>query len=238
VQAPGSADLFPPTLSSSHSARRTLFERGSLQDLTKLHHSPYPPTRTAPLEFRQPTPNNLDPRDHSNLKACWDAMLTNRFLASQLVNVLPFYLSSLFSNVQSRPSLQVPLPQSSTVAESDGDSDSVSFASSCSWRDGGVDPEHSLRPVSGIYGGAERSAEPLRRMEPSWVCMHLAKSVRTVVACKAAMWTEWENLYGDTRALPPVTRTARPKEFPRDITRYAKTAARDQFEQAWCNWEK
>jgi hypothetical protein len=63
--------------------------------------------------------------------------------------------------------------------------------------------------------------------------MHLAKTVKTVTACKEALWIEYENLYpGD---LPPIARTARPKDVR---SRPVKHSPREAFETDWSSWEQ
>jgi hypothetical protein len=57
----------------------------------------------------------VDVRDHTRLKAAWDAMIDKRFLAPQPLSILPLYLSSTFDNIRPHQHLQVPLPPHSTA---------------------------------------------------------------------------------------------------------------------------
>ena len=228
------SEAFLPSPSSER-GRWRLKERSSLQDLTKNQQS-LGPFYCPPVERQF----NADPRDHSRLKACWDAMLSNQLLTFQLVNVLPFYLSSSFTNVQSHTSLQIPLPRNSYTPEN---YESLASGDGISrWKDA-IDPDAYFDPK--LYanqtandGLVEIQAIFPRRVMSSWATMHLAKSLRTVVACKDRLWLEWEKLYRENRVLPPVMRTSRPKDFPRHIVQFVRAAMRDEFEQAWANWEK
>ncbi|KAJ6609229.1 S-adenosyl-L-methionine-dependent methyltransferase [Mycena sp. CBHHK59/15] len=170
------------------------------------------------------------PQDHTRLKTAWDAMLSRRFLAASLVTVLPFYLSSFFENVQTHPSLQISLPPSSTTPDvgSRGSHDSFD-----------ADILFDLSSTVGERGRALSDADASsiksggsQRAIPFWGRMHLAKTVRTVTACKEALWAEYEQLYpGD---LPPITRTSRPKDAR---VRPFKHSPREAFETEWRNWE-
>jgi hypothetical protein len=212
-------------LSSSQSLQSSL-EKSSTQDLISSQKPGY--FTEHPKQERQFA---VDPRDHSKLKACWEAMLAKRCIAPHIINVLPFYLSSLFQNIQSYPSLDIPLPPNPYVAQEGGN-----LAQGT--------PRDDIR--SDLFSGWETQSESGEscqsegpgRVLSSWGSMHLAKKVQTVIGCKRAMWEEWEALHGEKSALPPVIRTLRLKEMPKNATQYTKTATRDEFELAWSNWEK
>ncbi|KAJ7126888.1 S-adenosyl-L-methionine-dependent methyltransferase [Mycena epipterygia] len=169
------------------------------------------------------------PRDHTRLKAAWDAMLSRRFLAASIVTVLPFYLSSFFENVQTHPSLQVALPPSLTSPDTESRSSDDSFDADTLF-------DSSLRRLSDadMYSIKSRSTSSSQRTVPFWGRMHLAKTVNTVSACKEALWVEYEKLYpGD---LPPIiTKTARPKDAR---FRPVKHSPREAFETDWSGWEQ
>ena len=160
-----------------------------------------------------------DPRDHARLKAAWEAMLASRFLAPKLLAVLPFYLSSIFIDIQVQPPLKVQLPpnsgQQSTQRRS---ADSVS----------------SDLSSSGCSNSSGFSMESTRAFVSSCATMHLARNVETVKGCKEAIWEEYEKLYS-TDAMPAVTRTARPESA---AAQSAKPSARETFELQWSSWEK
>src|SRR5262245_49546362 len=76
---------------SDHSWR-TLVDKPSRRDLSQQVLAQSSPSSDF---YALPRAQSIvDTRDHSRLKACWDAMLSKRFLTSQVVNVLPLYLSS------------------------------------------------------------------------------------------------------------------------------------------------
>jgi hypothetical protein len=65
--------------------------------------------------------------------------------------------------------------------------------------------------------------------------MHLAKAVQKVVACKEAIWIEYDKLFRDTlgRVRPGLT----VRKNSSDEEAEAKSL-REEFEQEWYNWEK
>ena len=169
-----------------------------------------------------------DPRDHARLKAAWEAMLASRFLATKLLAVLPFYLSSIFIDIQVQPPLKVRLPPNSGQPFAQRRSaDSVSSDHSSS----GFSREGCLIS-SGKCSGF--SMESTHMFVSSCATMHLARIVETIKGCKEAVWEEYEKLYS-ADAMPAVTRTARPESA---AAQSAKPSARETFESEWSIWEK
>lgn len=173
-----------------------------------------------------------DPRDHSKLKTAWDAMLSSRFLATNLLSVLPFYLSSTFVDVQTRAPFKVTLPPNSDSKQTlpsrrSGDSYTESLYQStiCS------DDSYSLAQSPQSDKNLSFSYEQLCPYSSSWSGMHLARTVNTVTGCKEAMWHEYKNMY----ALD-IMRTKSDK----DKTPYFRpeSAIRDDFDAEWTSWEK
>jgi hypothetical protein len=213
--------------------------------------------------------NHRNYRDHSRIRASWEAMLASRFLPPQLLPVLPFYLSSTFEVVHSYPLLQVDLPSNSVKPPATQDSGTengrshcpIMSASSSSSSSSALHnaPELENRTRKGcaagfdlayVYrlstsgnstnhstsGGASDSLktskvatvmsvaqQALTRRAP----MHLAKTVRTIIACKEAIWDEYCRLFINNG--PPV-RTPGEKNKIHSV--------RDEFEREWWNWEK
>ncbi|KAJ7285091.1 S-adenosyl-L-methionine-dependent methyltransferase [Mycena rebaudengoi] len=242
-------DSAPPSAFSSHSSGTLMSDMWSIPESPEEHRAQKKPSlptlsevsslSSIPFEPPLSTRNtayfpmddesviNMDthPTDHTRLKAAWDAMLARRFLSSSLVTVLPFYLSSFFENVQTHPSLQISLPPSSIAPESDSRSSNDSFD---------ADTLFDLNPSVGLSDDVHsiKSNNSSHRSVPFWGRMHLAKTVKTVTACKEALWIEYENLYpGD---LPPIARTARPKDVR---SRPVKHSPREAFETDWSSWE-
>jgi len=187
-------------------------------------------TSVSDAQLRHPKPP--DPEDHSRLRRAWEEMLDNSFLISQLLSVLPFYLSSTFSSIQSHPVLQIPLPHSSSNRQQLTTQQSMSTIQ--------LDPAtlFELRALS-----AQPSAEDCnatagysQRNMSSWACMHLARTVRTIVGCKESIWSAYERLYGGDH-LPPVVRTAQQKLLS-SWYEPSTNPLRDYFERDWINWEK
>jgi hypothetical protein len=172
---------------------------------------------------------------------CWDSMLAKRFLSPQLVAVLPFYLSSIFSNVRSNPSLYIPLPRSSAIRCY---VDPMEEESKSKWRESiNADIFFDLHmpgdtAVPDMTDVSSTSSHSQRTITSSWASMHLARAVQTILACKAALWSEWASLHGDNATVTPVVRTPRLKEAPRDLGEFCKDSMKAEFEQAWSNWRK
>ena len=181
---------------------------------------------------------SLDVQDHSKLKKAWDAMLTHRFLAPQLVTVLPFYLSSIFVDVRTHDTLHIPLPPNSRSQKQ-----TRNAAEGLMSRHDSLEPEvvFRMKPSSLSTRSPEdpASSSPGRTVS-SWARMHLGKTVHTVVACKESIWVEYEKLFDPgppASPVPPVgrtlNRTARGSQ--KDVV---QPSLREDFEIEWSNWEK
>ncbi|KAH7924284.1 hypothetical protein BV22DRAFT_1091159 [Leucogyrophana mollusca] len=180
-----------------------------------------------------------DPRDHSRLKLAWEEMLDRSFLAPQLLSVLPFYLAASFGDIRSHPPLQVVLPQTSSRRRD-------VMQPSPSTREM-LDPSvvFELRALGGKPSGEtvsdDRSSIMTRKSSdrsiPSWACMHLARTVRTIMGCKESIWEAYERLFGDDPALPPLVRSGRPKDIRQPGSQSSANPLRDYFERDWINWE-
>jgi hypothetical protein len=188
-------------------------------------------TSVLDAQLRHPKPP--DPQDHSRLRRAWEEMLDNSFLIPQLLSVLPFYLSSSFPCIRSHPPLQIPLPDSS--------SDKQQLITQHSTSTVQLDPATlfelralSAQPSSEVDYRA--TAECSQRGMSSWACMHLARTVRTIMGCKESIWSAYERLYGGD-PLPPVVRTAHQKLLS-SWYEPSTNPLRDYFERDWINWEK
>ncbi|KAF9073461.1 hypothetical protein BDP27DRAFT_1289309 [Rhodocollybia butyracea] len=224
LQESPTSTLPTPTLHFSPKSAQSYRSHSSLIPLI-THVPPTPATSSF----------DTHPQDHSRLKAAWDAMLSHRFLAPQLITVLPFYLSSCFVDVKTHPTLHIPLPPNSS-------SDSRLFC--LDDRSYTLDPEgqFELSRSTGRHSDSDENSNghesstsskgPKRIF--SWAPMHLARTVHTVIACKEAIWVEYAKLYSPD--LPPTTTQARLKEGHRAVMS-AKTAARESFDRVWSNWE-
>ncbi|KDQ57325.1 hypothetical protein JAAARDRAFT_35950 [Jaapia argillacea MUCL 33604] len=216
------------SLSTARSS--TLFEL-----ITPISEHPPSLAKTSSLESHQSlsprsppmavdTQHVSDPQDHSKVKSAWEGMLNSRFLAPQLLSVLPFYLSSsAFVEIQSHPPLQISLPPNSGSRDyfpprPDTESDVGVFD----------DFKKLLRRSSSESNKSRKSiheSAPYLESAPTCTSMHLLRSVRLICGCKESIWTEYEKLYGDEPTVHPL------KERPNTNT------CRDEFETAWTNWE-
>ncbi|KAK1231581.1 hypothetical protein PQX77_005315 [Marasmius sp. AFHP31] len=168
------------------------------------------------------------PQDHSRLQSAWDAMLSHRFLPSQLTTVLPFYLSSCFTDVQSHLPLNIPLPPNSPSSRVPRSRDSELLD---------VERQFSLHPAGKRISDSDefpRNGVPgVQKHVQNLTTMHLARTVQIITGCKEAIWVEYERMY--TPDLPPVT-SSRRKDGRYQFTNN-KTIARESFDRAWTNWE-
>jgi hypothetical protein len=175
-----------------------------------------------------------DVRDHSRLKASWDALIERRFLAPQPLSILPLYLSSIFVDLQSRPTLRVSLPPNSfavraSIQAASGLSSSNGFETYLNGDEeleGQDQPQESwfaktsgLDRSSDVYGLHEAILNEFKCSVDATAPMHLARTVSIVEHCKDAMWTEYKVLYGSLPA-------------------YGDNTLREDFEMYWNNWKK
>jgi len=227
VQKKPSLPTLPETQSSDSSHHRDSipYEVGSLNlgpSLTRRE------TTFFPQDVEVVTPDH-HPEDHSRLKTAWDAMLSRRFLAPSVITVLPFYLSSFFENVQTHPSLQIPLPPSSTSPDGGSRSSDDSFDADTLFD---LNPSATRLGDADMYSIKSKSTRSSQRSVPFWGRMHLAKTVNTVSACKEAIWAEYQQLFPGH--LPPIiSNTARPNQRYQAL----KHSPREAFETDWMAWE-
>ena len=186
-------------------------------------------------DIKHPSPP--DPRDHARLRRAWGEMLNSSFLASNLLCVLPFHLGAWFHEIQTHPPLEVPLPPNSYRKRS---------PRSTTGLPGLVDPDmlFELRTMSSIEPDDEFRSLPdrksSRRGVSSWASMHLARTVRTIVACKESIWHAYEKLYGQDPSIPSLVRSAQAKYLKKHFEQAQSTEnpLRDYFEHDWINWVK
>ncbi|KAL0065082.1 hypothetical protein AAF712_007918 [Marasmius tenuissimus] len=156
-------------------------------------------------------------------------MLSQRFLPSQLTTVLPFYLSSCFTDVQSHLPLNIPLPPNSPSSRVFRSRDSELLD---------AERQFSLHPTGKRISNSDefsRNGVPgVRKHVQNLATMHLARTVQMITGCKEAIWVEYERMYAPD--LPPVT-TSRRKDGRYQFTNN-KTIARESFDRAWTNWER
>lgn len=187
---------------------------------------------TSVLDAQLKHPKPPDPQDHSRLRRAWEEMLDNSFLTPQLLSVLPFYLSSSFPCIRSHPPLQIPLPRSSSDRQQLTTQHSMSTVQ--------LDPAtlFELRALSAQppSENCNVAAGCSQRSMSSWACMHLARTVRTIMGCKESIWSAYERLYGGD-PLPPVIRTSQQKLLS-SWYEPPTNPLRDYFERDWINWEK
>ncbi|CAK5268403.1 unnamed protein product, partial [Mycena citricolor] len=174
-------------------------------------------------------PSDGHPQDHTRLKTAWDAMLTKRFLTPGVTTVMPFYLSTLFDNLQTHPSLHVPLPASSFEMDSDSRSSGESYSDAVYY-----DQTRRLSKDVDRVSIQSKSTTSSHRITPYWARMHLGKAVSSVSACKEAIWMEYSKL--NPNALPPViSKTMNTRARTR--MSYHSSSTREAFETDWSNWE-
>ncbi|KAI8980216.1 hypothetical protein BD414DRAFT_493967 [Trametes punicea] len=167
--------------------------------------------------------------DHKKLKDAWEEMLSRRFLTHKLLNVLPFYLSSAFTNVHLHPAIHIRGPRTTIASMLHPDGQDPEFSN---WVE---DMRSHVIRFSTSDGPQKISPATLRSTKSSgtrvslWSALHLARQVRLVSACKEAIWEAYCALTGAAREafLRP---DAAAKELP-------KEELREEFEREWAAWE-
>ncbi|KAF8896458.1 hypothetical protein BD779DRAFT_586901 [Infundibulicybe gibba] len=196
----------------------------------KSRFSSYSSQPCPPIPSRPSTPDPIiASQDHSRLKMAWDAMLSHNFLATNLLSVLPFYLSATFVNVQTHPAIRIPLPPNSPTAKSSPTAGPLSNNA----RSRGSASPFGLMPASNCWSAV--AFDPSQQGIPSWSSMHLGKAMETVRACKDSLWLEYEKL-GLGEDMPPVTRTTRAEDVLHALA--SKPSSRETFDSDWTNWER
>jgi len=178
-------------------------------------------------QYTQKDPErNADKKDHTRLIKAWDAMLHNRFLAPQVSSILPFYLSTCFSDIRMMPSLHILLPPSTEQLNNSKESFDLPGQ-------GKETPEDlaelylSLQlhgnklSVDRAAGASKAPKQPWKHATiASWASIHLARSLNTIRACKEAMWDAYLEGRGFGQRMEA-----------------DEGHLRDDFETAWENWE-
>ncbi|KAG1905449.1 uncharacterized protein F5891DRAFT_1009359 [Suillus fuscotomentosus] len=208
----------------------------SLDTLSGTSSTSLPSTLDAKLKHPKPP----DPQDHTRLQRAWEEMLYNYFLSPQLLSVLPLYLSLSFPSIRSHPPLQIPLPLDSSARQQLITQHSVSTIQ--------IDPA-TLFELRALSAQPSFEADPSARASvmtagdseqtmSSWACMHLARTVRTIVGCKESIWSAYERLYSEDPT-PRVVRTTqqKPTSVRSDLRPSPTNPLRDYFERDWINWE-
>lgn len=155
------------------------------------------PSGVPPSDFRP------DPRDHSRLRASWEALIARRFLASNPTSILSLHLSAAFARIITRPQLRIPLPPNSARARpldgklSDIDlTDDEGFAEGRLMNSSGPYLSVNMRqPTSQVSSLYERLTEDDQTWIEDSASMHLARVVKTIEGCQEAIWHEYQELY-------------------------------------------
>ncbi|KDR78877.1 hypothetical protein GALMADRAFT_244511 [Galerina marginata CBS 339.88] len=187
------------------------------------------------------TSDTEHPQDHTRLKEAWEAMLSTRFLSSNLLSVLPFYLNSSFVNTKSHAPLLVPLPPNSGNVPTLKTYRSMgTLRNSGSERSIGdtllnFEATFSFRSIKTDGVSFRSSVSSMQKQSVSaWATMHLAKTVSIVRGCKEAIWNEYKKLY--SRDAPYLLSRTAPddEDYLSQPHRYV---VRRAFEVDWKNWE-
>lgn len=165
------------------------------------------------------------PQDHTRLKTAWDAMLATRFLAPNLLSVIPFYLtSSSFIDTKAHESLTIALPPNSGVIPTQNPQPNLNERFSRPGR-------RSIK-VDGFTFHA--SLSPVMQPQLSIATsMHLAKTVNTIRGCKEAIWNEYNKLYSaDASYILSRIAPDEDNSFQQPVH-----ISRKAFEVDWSNWD-
>lgn len=180
--------------------------------------------------------SKLDPLNHSKLKEAWQSMLHSRFLAPRLTSVLPFYINSEFHDMITHPPLFIALPSAS---------DRRTSFSKIAW-DAGRESESDPDLRTDLQDPSFRSSrytsdsdEPcgitqVSAMNPRAV-MHLARTVNIIEGCKDAIWEEYEKIAQEKRKKEP---SFQHFDDSQDVNQLGLNPIKQDFEEAWANWQK
>lgn len=178
-------------------------------------------------QYTQKDPErNVDKKDHSRLVKAWEAMLHTRFLAPQVSSILPFYLSTCFSDIRMMPSLHILLPPNTDQLNSSKESFDLPGQGSETPQDLAelylsLSLHGNKISVDRAAGASKAPKQPWKHATiASWASIHLARSLDTIRACKGAMW----DAYLEGRGFG-------------DHPEADEGHLRDDFETAWDNWE-
>ncbi|KAG6821297.1 hypothetical protein H0H93_000158 [Arthromyces matolae] len=196
------------------------------------------------------TDNSSDLRDHSRLKAAWNAMLASRFIAENTLSVLPFYMSSSFVDVVNMPPLKVILPPNSEVTPSGSRSERSSSESFLSSSSTALGHSHSTSSLTTASNSSMRtftaapstlsrtsSGESIDSYSTECAQMHLATTVHTVTGCKEAIWHEYKKLYDINVAKVVSPDAYAPSGHAASYVQgNVKSSIRESFEDEWDAW--
>ena len=169
------------------------------------------------------------PQDHTRLKTAWDEMLNTRFLSPNLLSVMPFYLTSMFS-VNAHTPVLISLPPNSGVHPTLRSPQSMGSLRS---------PDCGFSALSNRSIKTDGFSMPTTfslgsRPQPApWGTMHLAKITSVIKGCKQAIWAEYEKLYS-REALSILARTAPDEEEYASLPN--NCPIHKAFEIDWNNW--
>jgi len=177
-------------------------------------------------ETNSEPPHSLN---HSRLKLAWEALLSSRFLPTNLLSVLPFYLSTSFVRIQTHPQLNIPLPPTSGHAppESKTAPTVANGLPSGVVSSGQPITPDSIFHLTALSSSTEREWKVLKATVPSSNAMHLARSANTIKRCKEAIWHEYAALFAANK-LPDLG----------SVSGDTTLSAKDFFELDWNNWLK
>lgn len=207
--------------------------------VTSKDHSPDSPERPRKHTREGSPPTSLfdysiHPQNHAKLKTAWDSMLASRFISNKVLSILPFYLSTLFSGVESFHLYTVPLP-SSTPLEHEPWDDDDSLYSIPRNRNAPCKP-HPVVPICPDYTINHPIVTELPRLQAmdlyELAGMHLHYVVGFIRACKATIKEEYQKLFPDEDIYNP--RVERAMNGDADL--FYNAARPDPFEVEWNDW--
>ncbi|KAN0094995.1 hypothetical protein V8E55_003282 [Tylopilus felleus] len=231
-----SSEHSPPHGSNTSISTSAPFTKADPSDLLLGSSSLSLATLATGLKYLSP----LDPQDHSRLRHAWEEMLSDRFLTPNLITILPFHLRAWFNRIQTHLPLEVPLPLSSSCKQSTQPTPGLP---------GLINPDtlfelRALSLTAAPEPNNESTCSTIRKSSHTgvslWASMHLARTVRTIMACKESIWQAYKKLYGHDSLIPSLVRSAPKNYLGKNFDRVQSTMnpLRDYFERDWINWEK
>jgi len=177
------------------------------------------------------------PQNHTKLKAAWDSMLASRFISNKVLSVLPFYLSTLFTNLEVHNLYTVPLPGNTPLEHGIWDDDDSLYSfprlRRCLPQ---KSPTVNIDPNNLINHPIITELPRLQAMDSQGLAgMHLHRVVQVIKSCKETIREEYHKLYPKVKSVRPSIRVQR--QFGNDIMGVVYRGARpESFEIEWSDW--
>lgn len=178
------------------------------------------------------------PQNHAKLKAAWDSMLARRFISTKVLSILPFYLSTLFTNLEVFHLYTVPLPTNTPLKYDiwDEDDSLYSFPRPRTHPPPKPSPVVKINPDNTINHPIVTDLPRLQAMDLYDLAgMHLHYTVTFIKSCKDAIREEYHRLFPVDEGAKPSARVQR--TVGSDVLEVVFPNKKpDPFDVEWNDW--